>query len=220
MNYLVYKITNLINNKIYIGAHATEDINDSYMGSGVNIVKSIAKHGVENFKKDILFVFDTSKEMYAKEAELVTESFVMRTDTYNAAIGGKGNPVIVHLQNPEYRKMISERTKAGMTPEIRLRLSKLKTGMVYSQEVQDKKSIAMKKHFENKDSHLKGRKLSEEHKAKIIAGSNKGMIKQVPMIINGLHFQNAHEAGAHFNVSIQSIGNWIRDIRKSDCYKI
>ena len=31
-----------------------QDINDSYLGSGVALVKAIKKHGKENFKKEIL----------------------------------------------------------------------------------------------------------------------------------------------------------------------
>lgn len=36
MKYIVYKTTNLINNKIYVGVHRTNpDINDGYIGCGV-----------------------------------------------------------------------------------------------------------------------------------------------------------------------------------------
>ena len=49
MHYIIYKITNQINGKYYIGRHATKDVNDSYMGSGIGIKNAIAKYGVENF---------------------------------------------------------------------------------------------------------------------------------------------------------------------------
>lgn len=88
--YTVYKITNLIDGKIYIGTHKTKRLEDGYMGSGTYLLNAIEKHGVENFKKEILFVFETSEEMYLKEAELVNEEFIKNPETYNIKIGGSG----------------------------------------------------------------------------------------------------------------------------------
>ena len=90
MYYIVYKITNQTNGKIYVGVHKTKDLNDSYMGSGKYIKLAIEKHGIENFKKEILFVFDNSEEMYAKEAEIVNADFLAEENTYNLKVGGFG----------------------------------------------------------------------------------------------------------------------------------
>ena len=90
MFYTIYQITNLIDGKIYIGKHQTKDLNDGYMGSGKQLKRAQAKHGIENFKKEILFQFDNEADMNAKEAELVTEEFCLREDTYNLCPGGKG----------------------------------------------------------------------------------------------------------------------------------
>lgn len=90
MFYTIYKVTNLLNENIYIGKHQTKDLNDGYMGSGKHLKRAISKYGIENFKKEILFVFDNEKEMNDKEAELVNDNFVLREDTYNICVGGQG----------------------------------------------------------------------------------------------------------------------------------
>jgi len=107
MKYIIYKTTCLVNNKIYIGVHGTEDpdIFDGYLGRGFFINRThyleypvaplhyaIKKYGVSNFKRDVLYVFDTDEEAYEKEASIVTEEFINSDKTYNVSIGGKGRP--------------------------------------------------------------------------------------------------------------------------------
>lgn len=103
MPYIVYQITNLLNSKIYIGVHKISDpnIDDGYMGSSKYLTNAIRKNGAHNFKKEILHSFDNEKLAYDKEAELVTEDFIKRSDTYNIKPGGYGNS--------HYGKMVVER---------------------------------------------------------------------------------------------------------------
>jgi hypothetical protein len=86
----MYQIKNLLNNKIYVGVHKTKSLDDGYMGSGKIIRSAITKHGISNFSKVILEYFEDAKSMYAKEAEVVNEEFLLREDVYNLRRGGYG----------------------------------------------------------------------------------------------------------------------------------
>jgi hypothetical protein len=88
--YLVYQITNIIDGKIYIGAHKTNDLFDGYLGSGKYLRRAIKKHGIENFKRDVIHFCNSEEDMFAKEKEIVTEEFIKRKDTYNCKVGGEG----------------------------------------------------------------------------------------------------------------------------------
>jgi hypothetical protein len=90
MFYYLYQITNLVNNKIYVGVHKTKNMNDGYMGSGKIIRYAIEKYGIDNFRKDILETFENSESMYAREKEIVTDNFLLREDVYNLRRGGHG----------------------------------------------------------------------------------------------------------------------------------
>lgn len=106
MKYTIYQITNKLNNKIYIGKHQTENIEDGYFGSGLAIKEAVKKYGKVSFEKEILFVFDTEEEMNEKERELVTEDFVKRNDTYNLGLGGEGGPHFKGKKHGSYMKEI------------------------------------------------------------------------------------------------------------------
>lgn len=92
MYYYVYQITNLLNNKIYVGKHksAKHPSENGYYGSGKQIKAAIEKYGIENFKKEVLYYCNSMEEMAEKELSIVTEDFVKRKDTYNMHKGGPG----------------------------------------------------------------------------------------------------------------------------------
>jgi group I intron endonuclease len=100
MHYLIYQITNKINGKVYIGKHQTKDLNDNYMGSGKLLKCAIKKYGIDNFKKDILYIFDSEDAMNEKEKEIVNKDFVHLEQTYNLCEGGCGGFSYIN-SNPE-----------------------------------------------------------------------------------------------------------------------
>lgn len=120
MVHIVYCTTNLINKKIYVGIHKTENPYkfDGYLGNGLwcndayylNHPKepfhyAVKKYGSKNFIRKTLAVFEGRKEALKMEAEIVNEEFIKRADTYNITLGG-GEP-------PTYCKTIYQYSLEG-----------------------------------------------------------------------------------------------------------
>lgn len=89
MRHIIYKITNSINGKYYIGRHSTNDLNDSYYGSGKGITNAIKKYGKESFTKEIIAEAFSSEDLWEIEKEIVNEEVVKDKQSYNMAYGGK-----------------------------------------------------------------------------------------------------------------------------------
>lgn len=96
MYYLIYKTTNIVNGKYYVGAHRTKDRNDSYLGSGVALKRAIEKYGKENFNREILEECESEDIMFKREAEIV-DVILEDPNSYNMTRGGKGG--FNHIDN-------------------------------------------------------------------------------------------------------------------------
>jgi len=141
--YIIYETKNLKNNKIYIGMHETDNLEDGYLGSGTRLKRAIKYYGKEFFKRKVLFSFDNREEMINKEIELVNEEFINRKDTYNLTIGGKPN------WNNHLNLTVKEISRLGRLKANQTLVKRLKDDKEYNKYFSDKVSKGVKQFYKN-----------------------------------------------------------------------
>lgn len=167
--YLIYKTTNLINNKYYVGSHKTSNINDDYYGSGKLLKIAIKKYGIENFKKEILYIFSNKEEMFLKEKEIVNEEFVKDKNNYNLKIGGDGgfDHLKEYIQSEKHKKQYLEYMQKGHI-ESQKKLKLLRTNIPeWQKKLNEKIKIGVKIYYSQNKGPFTDRKHSIETKEKI-----------------------------------------------------
>lgn len=175
MYYYIYEITNLVNDKIYIGVHRTKNLDDGYMGSGSRINYAIAKYGIENFKKRIIEYFENAEDMYLAEAEIVTEEFLSRDDVYNLRRGGLGGFDHI-IKSGKHRSVYYKGKplpKEQVDKAVKTKKERFENGdydnarKIWSENAKNNNPMStLEARKKSSDSH-KGKPKSEEHKAKI-----------------------------------------------------
>lgn len=133
----IYKITNLINNKVYIG-QTRRSVEDRWRDH-CTLTKSkhkslirlaIAKYGQNSFKIEIIDTCSSLDELNTKESLYIQQYDCLSPNGYNLDSGGKAYNV-----HPDSKKKMSL-AKIGKssvhTIESRIKLSKSKTGIKFS----------------------------------------------------------------------------------------
>lgn len=151
----VYLITNLTNNKKYIGSSRKSKVDKDYYGSGKAIKNALKKHGKENFTREILW----EGEGDARDMEtyyLLKFNAAENSMFYNMTNDARGN----NLHKEETKKTVSEKL----------------TGRKYSQEICDKISKAKLGKSNPKKGKPDGPKpgVSFSHKGRISPNKGKG----------------------------------------------
>jgi len=122
LHHYIYKTTCQVTGKFYVGMHSTDDPNDGYLGSGKILGYSIAKHGRENHKKEILERLPTREALRLREKEIVNEELLADSLNINLKYGGEGG--FDHLNSPEAiearRWTFTVRSKAGYEAQRKL----------------------------------------------------------------------------------------------------
>jgi hypothetical protein len=101
--HFIYKTTNLLSGRYYIGMHSTDNLEDGYLGSGYLISRAIKKHGKENFSRVILEFCSSREELKKRESEIVTLSEIAKKECMNLQVGGGGG-----FSSEEHRKKFFE----------------------------------------------------------------------------------------------------------------
>jgi len=151
----VYKITNLLNNKWYIGSHLgvtniEEALNDNYLGSGKRLWYAYNKYGFDNFKKEVIAI--------SEDARLTETNFLEYLDAENAPdsynMSNRADPPIHYgdsnpQRNPEVRKRTSETLRKlaaegrhwSQSKEGRRHMSDMSTKLYSNSEFREKKVL-------------------------------------------------------------------------------
>jgi group I intron endonuclease len=149
MYYLIYKTTNLINGKFYIGKHQTNNKNDSYLGSGIALEKAIKKYGRNNFIREILFECNSEEEMNQKEKEIITDDLIKNKNCYNLGLGGEGGAMFKGRHHSKETKQKLREISSGkhLSDETKQKISNIHKNKVFSDETKQKISEKAKERF-------------------------------------------------------------------------
>lgn len=146
----VYKTTNLINGRIYIGQHKSNGWDEQYIGSGKILEVALKKYGRKNFVCEIIESCKTKEELNQKEIYWIA-FYREKNNCYNITNGGEGRAA---SHSEETRKKLSKSLTGRVVPkEARENMSNAHKGIRVSEESKLKISKA-----------LKGRPFSEKHK--------------------------------------------------------
>lgn len=130
----VYKITNIVNNKIYVGKRVATTFDDQYWGGGKIIHSALKKYGKDNFTRDILEWCSSKEHLEERERFWIAELNARDlTIGYNIAEGGEGGITYVG-ENPQKGR------KRNITLESHERMSAAHKGIPLREETKLKQS--------------------------------------------------------------------------------
>jgi group I intron endonuclease len=161
---VVYKTTNLVNGKFYIGKDAKND--PKYLGSGILLKQAVEKHGRSNFIKEVL-EYCTDHTINEREKYWIEFTQAQQIG-YNLADGGQGGDLGDYVNSKRAKSLTGKiqskeiREKKSKSLQGRQvtwgdKISKAMTGKTWKQ-----KTERTEEHKNKTSQALKGKKKSKE----------------------------------------------------------
>lgn len=116
----IYKTTNLINGKVYIGQHKSKRFDRNYYGSGILIAEAIKKYGKENFKIELVEECNSKEELNDAEIYWIKKFDAVNNDNYyNIALGGYTQPILTDESHKKQSQTLKKHYADGtITPPM------------------------------------------------------------------------------------------------------
>ena len=149
----IYKGTNLINNKIYIGQHKSDGFDPKYYGSGKLWKRAYNKYGLNNIKIELIEECNSREELNTREAfwiktynsqDKLIGYNILGNDMSPHAANGKNNGMYGKKHSEETRKKLSEAAKHRPPRTLEERKKQGRPGIPKSEEHRKKISNALK----------------------------------------------------------------------------
>lgn len=210
----VYRTTNLINGKIYIGKHKADKFDPDYKGSGKYLWKAIDRYGWDNFKVEMLCPCFSESEMNAEERFLI-KYFNSRAKIgvgYNISEGGDWGDVTQGLTEEDYNLMRIRRSRSlrgkPKSESHKRKISESEKGKLVSDETRKKLRESHLGNTWTEESKAKARatRMNPEHRAKISEICRNRVYPRI-CVICGKEFQG-RSATAKYCTECKKGGNY------------
>lgn len=174
---IIYKATNLINGKCYIGQSTRELTKRIYehlydlKRNNIYFHNALKKYGKENFKWEVIYECDDKLILNFMETFKIIVNHSHKSENgYNITWGGNDRPMNI----PEISKKLSKKLKCRIfSDETKKKMSESHKGKTLTEEHKRKISISKLGHITTEETRRKiseihkGRKVSEETKQKM-----------------------------------------------------
>ena len=111
--HFIYKTTNRLNEKFYVGMHSTNNLEDGYLGGGKRLWYSIQKYGLENHECEILEFLPSREDLKRREAEIINEELLANPLCMNLKFGGEGGCCPATIRTPSVQRVVAAGTIAA-----------------------------------------------------------------------------------------------------------
>lgn len=197
--YRVYLITNLVNDKKYVGiTHNTieqrfqEHLAKARCKNSIwKLHRAIKKYGKDNFKLELL-EDNISKEFIGERETYYITFYDSINKGYNMTEGGAG------ISGYKFTKQQGlDRAKKIITPERNAKISKALKGRPLDNQHKKKLSESMKEFHKTHDNSFKGKRHTQETKDKIGSKNTKHKVLMLDKITEEVikEFDNSKKAG-------------------------